>query len=133
LSATGESDIRNYYDQIKKLQKRILRTGLKKILDIVYQSVTGERAPNDLSFEFNSLWQMSPLDSSSVAKTKYDVIASAFESGIIDLPTALTELKALSNAVGVFSSISSDDIDKAQTEMENDPPAEAPLESYGNS
>ena len=133
LSATGESDIRNYYDQIKKLQKRILRTGLKKILDIVYQSVTGERAPNDLSFEFNSLWQMSPLDSSSVAKTKYDVIASAFESGIIDLPTALTELKALSNSVGVFSSISSEDIDKAQNEIDNDPPAEAPLEEYGNS
>jgi aspartate-semialdehyde dehydrogenase len=29
--------------------------------------------------------------------------------------------------------ISSEDIDKAQTEMENDPPAEAPLEEYGNS
>jgi phage-related protein (TIGR01555 family) len=127
LSSTGESDLRMYYDKIKQQQSTILRTGVKKLLDIVWMSVTGQPVPSDLNFVFNPLWQMSKVDQTTVLTTGVSSIRDTYEQGLIDLPTALKELKRLSDEVGVFSSITDADIAEAERMEANEAPPEGAL------
>lgn len=122
LNATGESDIRNYYDNIKKLQRSMLRSNMKRLLDVVYQSVTGERPPQEFSFEFAPLWQMTQSERAAVAQQTSQTILDAYERGLISLPNALRELKQLSDTVGIFSSITDEDIEEAKRIEETAPP-----------
>ena len=123
LNATGENDIRNYYDGIKKLQRSMLRAGLKRILDVAHLSVTGRPAPDDLKFDFCSLWQMSEIDKASVAAQEVAAIQGAYADRLISLPTALKELKALSDTVGIFATITDEDIQEAERIEEMGPPS----------
>lgn len=123
LNATGESDIRMYYDSIKKQQRSMLRAGVKKLIDVAYMSATGTSVPDDLSFEFKPLWQMSQRDKADVGSISFASIRDAFNAGMIDLPTALKELKALSATVGIFSSITDEDIAEAIKQEAMTPPA----------
>ena len=129
LSSTGESDLRMYYDKIKQQQSTVLRSGIKKLLDIVWMSVTGQAVPADLAFDFKSLWQMSKVDQSTVLTGGVAAIRDTFEQGLIDLPTALKELKSLSDTVGVFSSITDDDIAMAEQMERNEAPPEGALDN----
>ena len=58
FNSTGESDIRLYYDNTKQQQEKMLRPGLKKILNVIYMSVTGHAPDKDFNFDFRPLWQM---------------------------------------------------------------------------
>lgn len=131
LSATGESDIRMYYDSIKKQQRSMLRSGVKKLLDVIYMSCTGRSVPDDLSFEFSSLWQMSQREKAEVAGLSFASIRDAYINGMIDLPTALKELKAISGSVGVFCSITDEIIEEAEKQESMDLPP-APDFNYAN-
>ena len=131
LNSTGESDLRNYYDNIKKQQKVMLRSGVKRLLNVIYESVTGSVPPSDFRFEFRSLWQMSQLERSQVAMQTAQTIADSYDRGLLDLPNALKELKTLSDVVGVFASITDDDIEPA-VELENEQMPPMPEDLDGN-
>jgi phage-related protein (TIGR01555 family) len=118
MNATGESDIRNYYDTINAKQNRNLRLPMNTLLDLVFRSTTGDAPPKGFGYQFNSLWQMSEKDKADIAKTIGDTVGAAFEDGIIDRPTALRELKQSADVTGVFSNITEELI----TEAENEPP-----------
>ena len=122
LNATGDSDIRMYYDSIKKQQRSMLRSGVKKVLDVAYKSATGKPVPTDLTFDFRSLWQMSQADKANVSSLEFGSIRDAFTNGLIDLPTALKELKTLSDSVGIFASITDEDIAEAERQEAMDLP-----------
>jgi phage-related protein (TIGR01555 family) len=64
LTATGESDLRNYYDMISSKQDAQLRENLEYLDQIVAANI-GLSSEN-LDFTFNPLWQMSELDQSTV-------------------------------------------------------------------
>lgn len=57
--STGDADLANYYDRISSLQERRLRLPVRRILDIMHRSELGKPLPDDFTFEFNPLWQMS--------------------------------------------------------------------------
>jgi len=57
LSATGEGDLKNYYDMIRSLQVSDYRPKLKQFDDILIRHL-GLNADDDYKFEFNSLFQM---------------------------------------------------------------------------
>ena len=56
LSATGESDVRNYYDMIAARQELDLRPQLERLDRLILRSEGIE--PGALSFAFRPLWQM---------------------------------------------------------------------------
>ena len=126
MNATGESDIRTYYDSVRQKQDSDLRSGMKRLLRVIYQSVTGTPAPDDFGFEFRSLWQMTQNDKAQVAQVSAGTILQALQEGALSLPNALQELKALSDTVGIFSSITDKDIREAEEQEEQadmEPPA----------
>ena len=113
FNSTGEADLRMYYDNVKHDQDSDLRPGLKRILRALYASVMGQAAPKDLSFEFRTLWQMTNEQKGAAATAFTGAIVQAFESGAITESIAMKELKKLSGTVGLFGSITDEEIENA--------------------
>jgi uncharacterized protein len=116
LSATGESDLRNYYDNINREQENKLRPQLDKLFAVISKSVLHYDLPEDFVFEFNPLWQLSETEKVTIASQDVSCVASAYGGGLIDKAMALKELKQQSYVTGRFTNINSDDIKAAAEE-----------------
>lgn len=125
LNATGESDIRMYYDNINAQQEARLRNPFGILMKVMWQSSFGKPAPDDLEFSFTPLWQMDATDRANNAKTQTETVIGAFESGLTSRETSLKELRQSSADTGLFSNISDEDIEEAENE-EPPMPDEAP-------
>lgn len=129
LNSTGESDLRNYYDNINANQESKLRKGMQKIIDLTYQSMFGKKSPSDLRFKFTSLWQMSALDKATVAKSNAETITTVADSGFIKSSTALKELRQQSGETGLFTNITDSDILESEQNDEVPMPGDEEVES----
>lgn len=135
LSATGESDLRNYYDNINAMQESKLRNGMWLILQVLWRSLFGKAAPEDLEFMFTPLWQMSLMDKATIGKTNAETVTGAYDAGLIDRSTAMKELRQHSGDTGLFSNISDEQVKEAESEPPPSPdmppepekPAENPI------
>ena len=105
MNATGESDLRTYYDGIETEQETHLREPITRLLKIVHWSTFGKEPEKDLTFNFTSLWQMSEKDKAEIAAACTTTILAAYESGLIEEATALKELKQLSKVTGMWDNI----------------------------
>lgn len=83
LNATGESDIRNYYDKIKSEQNTILRPALSFLDEVLIRSALGSR-PEEIFYEWKSLWQMNETEMADLAKKKADTFQIDVNTGLID-------------------------------------------------
>lgn len=120
LSATGDSDLRTYYDNINSQQNAKLGPGIEQILKIMWRSTFNKPAPTDLEWSFVPLWQMSALDKASIAKSNAETIIGVHEAGLASTETAMRELRDCSGDTGLFSNISDEEIKEAE---EAEPPA----------
>lgn len=114
FNSTGESDLRIYYDNVKHDQDTDLRPGLKRILSAMHESVTGQKPGRDFGFEFKGLWQMTNEQRAAAAQSMTASVMSALQADAISTATALKELRALSDTVGIFASITDEDIKAAE-------------------
>jgi len=130
LSATGESDIRMYYDNVNAQQEAKLRNGWEMIIKVMWRSCFGKPVPDDMQFVFTPLWQMTATDKANNAKTMTETVIGAFETNLINKSTAMKELRQTSGDTGLFSNITDEDILKAEEEDENPPD---PNEQEGSS
>lgn len=116
LNSTGESDIRNYYDNISKDQEKLLRPGMSRLIDVMFRSEFGDAPPDGFDFDFRPLWQMSDDQKADVAVKVTTAVTGASDAGLIDRATALKELRQSSQITGVFSNITDEDIKAAEEE-----------------
>lgn len=116
LNSTGESDMRMYYDNINAKQESSLRNPWETLLKVLWRSELGKDAPDDMTFTFKPLWQMSATDKANNAKTTTETILGAFDSGVTSRKTTLTELRDASADTGVFANITDEEIDEADAE-----------------
>lgn len=114
LNATGENDMRMYYDGINAGQESRLRTPVETILQVQHRSQYGTALPADVEFKFAPLWQMSATEKANNSKTITETVAGALEAGIIDQPTAMKELRQSSTETNIFTNISDEDIEEAE-------------------
>lgn len=121
LGATGDADIRMYYDSILSCQEAKFREAFEITLRIMWRSTFGEAAPSDLEFEFTPLWQMTETDKATNAKTTAETIIGAYESGLVKASTAMTELRNSSGNTGIFGNISDADIAEADLQADEPP------------
>jgi uncharacterized protein len=121
LSASGEDDIRLYYDSINAQQEAKLRNGWETIIKVMWRSCFGKPAPDDLEFTFVPLRQTTATDKATNAKTMTETVIGAFDVGLVNKSTAMKELRQNSGETGVFSNISDEDIASAEEEDENPP------------
>lgn len=113
---TGDTDLRNYYDKIKKQQDTELKVDVTKIFRAIAQS--REIAVDDgFSIEFRSLWQMTDKEKADTAKANVETVTAAKDAGLISDQVAMKELKQASEITGIFTNISDEDIDNAPTDI----------------
>ena len=121
LNSSGESDIRNYYDSINARQEAQFRKPLELLLRVLWQHTYDEPAPDDLSFTFTPLWQMTNTEKATNGKTIADAVGETFDRGLIDRPTAMKELRDASVETGMFGNITDEQVAEAEAEPPPEP------------
>jgi len=116
LNATGESDLRTYYDGINTKQESNLRTGVQTLIAVTYRSLFGEDVPPTLKMKFAPLWQTSDTENANNAKTITETVVTAYDAGLVSQSVAMKELRQMSEDTGVFGNISDEDIEAADLE-----------------
>lgn len=122
LSATGESDLRMYYDGINAKQESKLRDPWTLLLQVMWRSCFGKEPPKDLEFTFTPLWQMSTKERSEISKTNTESVLGSLEAGAIKRSTAMKELRQMSGDTGLYTNISDEEIQEAEEEEAEAPP-----------
>ena len=104
MNATGESDLRNYYDMIASLQERQLRPALEKLLPVMAVSCWGT-VPESLEIVFEPVMTSSPAERAElVQKLSLDVI-EGYKCGLFTREQAVNELKSRGEELGVYTKI----------------------------
>lgn len=73
LNATGDSDVRWFYDQIAAERERVLRPALERFYKLVFLAKNGPSRgvePEAWDIEFNPLWQLTEQEQANVRKTQ---------------------------------------------------------------
>ncbi|MFA6711970.1 MAG: DUF1073 domain-containing protein [Candidatus Caldatribacteriota bacterium] len=125
---TGETDLRNYYDNVYREQENKLRPSMTKLLEVLSVSELGKRLPPDFEYKFNSLWQMSDKEMAEIATSDMTTINAAYSGGLVSKEIATKELIQSSRITGRFTNLTEDDINKAKKDDENEPPSGIPSE-----
>ena len=109
MNATGENDLRNYFDYIDTLRESKLAPILRRLLPILAMSELGA-VPKDLDISFPPLWTPKATEVAEIAKNKAEAIIAVFQAGLLRADTAQRELKKLSAETDLFDSISDEEI-----------------------
>ena len=121
MSATGESDMENFYNFVERIQKTMLRPNLQVLLDVIIQAGvhSGEldKAP-DIHLEFNPLWSLSEAEQAQVESTKAQTASTRANTAIAYVnnqildPTEVRRKLADSGEFNVEDIITEDDVDE---------------------
>ncbi len=116
LNATGESDTRNWYDQVKAFQSMELAPRANRLVQLVARSL-GEQEPERFTACFPSLWQMTPKEQAELEK-----LAAEKDAIYITAAVLLPEEVALSRyGDGNFSASTKIDTELRQSMAAPDP------------
>lgn len=83
LNATGDSDVRFFYDRVAQYQKdRVLRP-LKKLLELVMLSTGDKKIPDKWDVDFRPLWQESAKDKASTMMSQSSADVAWITAGVL--------------------------------------------------
>lgn len=82
MSATGESDLRNYYDGINSSQELDMQPAMATADDCLLWSA-GLKPSTDLTFEWSPLWQMSEKERAETGKLDAETAKIIFDTGLV--------------------------------------------------
>jgi phage-related protein (TIGR01555 family) len=83
MSATGESDTRNYYDRLQSDQRMRLTPALAKLDEVIQRSALG-KYDDQIHYEWNSLWQMDDKEKAQIALQKAQAFKIDNDSGLFN-------------------------------------------------
>lgn len=114
LNATGEGDLKNYYDMIRSKQKSVYKSKLDYFDEIMLLSL-GMNTEEDFRYEFKSLFQMTPQEQSTVDMNNSTRDKNYYDMGVINESTIAKELQQK----GTYTNITDEDIEELE-EFENE-------------
>lgn len=109
MNATGEADLKNYYDYVDSQREAKVRPVLQKLLPVLAMSAWGT-IPDDLDITFPPLWTPTAMETAEIALKKAQAIRDTFQAGLFQADTAMKELKKLEDETGMFGSIRDEEI-----------------------
>lgn len=113
MNATGESDMRNYYDYIDGLRENELRPVIERLIPVMALSAWGD-IPSDLSIDFPPMQTPDAKELAEIAEHKANAILAVYQNDLIDAATAQQELQMMEKETGMFSKISDEAIEQAR-------------------
>lgn len=82
LNASGESDLRNYYDRISSNQELVLQPALQVLDECLIRSALGSR-PAEVFYNWRSLWQTTDTERAGIGKTTAETIKTISETRLL--------------------------------------------------
>ena len=104
MNATGEADLRNYYDLIAQMQERLLRPALEKLLPVMAISCWGY-VPEDLEIIFRPVMTSSPAERAELVQKMSQDVIEGYKAGLLTREQALEELKSRGEELGVYTKV----------------------------
>ncbi len=92
MNATGESDLKNYYELIAQMQERHLRPALEKLLPVMALSCWGF-VPSDMEILFEPVMTTGLGERAEIMERLSAPVIDAFSAGLLTREQALTELR----------------------------------------
>lgn len=83
LNATGDSDIRNYYDNVGSKQRNEITPALSRLDEVLIYSALGSR-PAEIHYNWKPLWQMTESEKADNMLKKSQAIMNYANSGLIN-------------------------------------------------
>lgn len=108
LNATGDNDVRNYYDMISSKQEAEVRPQLDYLYEIICRSELGTM-PDDFRFDFNPLWQISATEQATIDKTNAERDQIYLTAGVVTEGLVAAELKER----GTYRNMTDEDVELA--------------------
>jgi phage-related protein (TIGR01555 family) len=87
LSATGDSDTRNYYDRCSSHQKNEIQPELKRLDDVLIRCALGgmkQDRVDEIFYNWNPLWQLTDAEKATMWKNKADIAQIDLNMGLIN-------------------------------------------------
>ena len=104
MNATGESDLRNYYDMIASLQERQLRPALEKLLPVMAVSCW-DYVPESLEIVFEPVMTSSPAERAELVQKLSGDVIEGYKCGLFTREQAVMELKTRGEELGVYTKV----------------------------
>jgi phage-related protein (TIGR01555 family) len=82
MNATGESDLKNYYELIGQMQERHLRPALERLLPVMALSCWGFM-PEQAEIRFPSLMTVSPREEADIRARNAETLIRAVQAGLL--------------------------------------------------
>lgn len=109
LNATGEGDLKNYYDTVRSSQKKDYKPKLDYFDEIMARSL-GLSEETDLEYEFKSLFQMTPKETADLQFVNAQRDALYLDRDIVSEVTIAKELKQSET----YTNITDEDIEELE-------------------
>ena len=109
LNATGEGDLKNYYDMIRSKQKSKYKPKLDYFDPIMIMNL-GLNPEEDYEYEFKSLFQMTPKEQSEVDLNNSNRDRNYYDMGVIKESTIAKELQQKAT----YTNIDDEDIEELE-------------------
>ncbi len=115
LGQSNDADERYYEERIAQEQNSGLRPQLDKLYPVICMSEFGE-VPDDLDFTFPSIRVLTESEKAELVEKASAPILAAYNSGVISQKVVLKELRQLGDTTNIFSNITDEDINEAESE-----------------
>ncbi len=140
LNATGESDLRNYYDSIASRQQTELNPQMQYFDQILSRSLGID--PEKMNYNWNQLWQLSDTDTANIQKLNAERDQLYMTNAVIKPSQVATQLMNEDVYIGInpdyikeLEKFEDEEIDEPEDDLEGedpegeDPEGETPEES----
>lgn len=107
MNATGESDIRSWYDHVGSQVEKIFGSPMESVTRLMHLNVFGEVKSN-ISWSWPTLWEMTEREQAEVDKIQADTDAVLLDRGIVDQEEVRATLA--SQPEGRYSGIDPQDV-----------------------
>ncbi|RLK53442.1 hypothetical protein BCL79_2749 [Stenotrophomonas rhizophila] len=137
MNASGESDLRNYYDRISSGQELVLGPSLQVLDECLIRSALGSR-PKEVFYNWRSLWQTTDTERATIGKTTADTIKTIADTRLIPEDVMSVVAVNMLTEAGVAPGLEAEMQDYAETapasgdEGEDGAPAETRAAELGD-
>lgn len=105
LNATGDSDVRNWYDRVQSQQKKSLRPPVERIARLMFLSSDyyfDGKEPENWKVQFTKLWQPTEKEEAELEDKKVDTVVKLISNGVMDPNEArdLPQIRDRYNLIG---------------------------------
>lgn len=123
FNATGENELRIYYDLIRSMQMSVMQPNLQQIFELIQIHVFGQIDP-DLHIHFKPLWTESSLETAQIQQIRKDINLAYEQAGILTVEEVRKKLNAdpdsgYSDLPEEFEEDDEDELTDEESEEEN--------------